>query len=401
MSKKLELLTLGQECVAPQDAMKILHIGPDSQFIQFIASTFEYAAPNSSDYAIVTKHRDIVYPLLKGKIYTIAPSIAGACEIALLARKYDVVIAHGLIDQSLLALLTIPRNIIRVWSGWGFDYYSPNIYEQLAEKTAILFTEIKARSPEIIGRTVFAGKLLAKSKSVVKSLCIGRIDYFSAPIPNDLLTLKKNFPRFRGEYCQLNYGNVEDTFSLGKDAVDGCNILLGNSASITNNHLDAFERLKKVITTESKIIVPLSYGDEKYRDVIIKKGKDYFGESFCPITKLLPLSEYSKIISSCQLVVMAHKRQQALGNICSAMYKGARVLLDEENPIYQFFISRGAIVNSLHDLANMLVLSPLSEVEICKNKEVIKEFWGQDTTRNNTKTMIDKIYAKQRLRYLP
>ncbi|MCY1270440.1 TDP-N-acetylfucosamine:lipid II N-acetylfucosaminyltransferase [compost metagenome] len=374
--------------------MKILHIGPDSQFIQFISKTFELAAPGCSDYAVTSK-KPLNYEIPNGQVKAIGSSLASLFRIALLSRKYDAIVAHSLTNQAVFAFLVAPRKTLKVWSGWGFDYYTNNVFTLLGDESKKLYKELEegCKKEEPILKAA-----LKKIFSKLKSLSIGKIDYFSAPIPNDFFILKENYPQFCGEYIQLNYGSAEETFNLGGCFVTGKNILLGNSASITNNHIEAFEKIKKIAIKEQKVIVPLSYGDKKYRDAVIAKGKDCLGGLFCPLTDFVPLREYSKIVNSCNLIVMAHKRQQALGNICTAMYSGARVILDEENPAYQFFIERGAIVNSLNDISNSSILTPLSESEISQNRKVIQTFWGAEKVKNNTKKLIDKIQTKQQSR---
>lgn len=374
--------------------MKILHIGPDSQFIQFVSKSFELAASGCSDYAVISKKAEgpLSYEIPNGQVNIIESGVAGLFKIALLARRYDVIIAHSLTNQAVFALLVAPEKTLKVWSGWGFDYYTDDVCALLGKESKKLYKELGEiyKKKEPVLKTV-----LKKVFSTLKSMSIRRFDYFSAPIPSDYLILKKNYPQFSGEYIQLNYGSVEETFSLGGSAVTGRNILLGNSASITNNHIEAFEKIKKLDVEEQKLIVPLSYGGGEYRDAIIAKGKDCFDELFYPLTDFMPLGEYSQIINSCSLIIMAHKRQQALGNICSAMYSGARIVLDEENPIYQFFIEKGAVINSLSSLNNELILTPLSEVEASQNRKVIQGFWGAEKVNNNTKILIGKIKIKQ------
>lgn len=374
--------------------MKILHIGPDSQFIQFISKAFELAAPGCNDYAVVSKKtkKTLSYEIPNGQVKVIGPSVAGLFKVALLARKYDVIIAHSLTNQAIFALLVAPRKTLTVWSGWGFDYYTDDVCALLGEESKKLYKELSEgyKKEESVLKIA-----LKKVLSKLKSISVRKIDYFSAPIPNDFLILKENYPQFCGEYIQLNYGSVEETFSLGGCSVTGENILLGNSASITNNHIEALEKIKRLASEEQKVIVPLSYGGEKYRDTIIAKGKDCLAELFCPLIDFMPLGEYSQIINSCSLIIMAHKRQQALGNICAAMYSGARIILDEENPAYQFFIERGAVINSLSDLNNVLMLTPLSESEVSQNRKVIQRFWGAEKVNNNTKKLIENIQVKQ------
>lgn len=375
--------------------MKILHIGPDSQFVQFISKTFEFAAPGCSDYVIISKkakeHLD--YKIPKGGIKTVKPGVFGFLKIVLLVRKYDVLIAHSLTNQAVLAFLVAPKKTVRVWSGWGFDYYTERVTFLLGGGSKELYKELGGGYRNAgLNVKVALKKLLAK----IKEVSVARVDYFSAPIPNDFLILKRNYPQFRGEYSQLNYASVEDTFSLGGCSVTGGNILLGNSASITNNHIEVLERIKEFVLEGRKVVVPLSYGDKRYRDSIVEKGRRYLGDFFYPLIEFMPLRDYSQIINSCGLMIMAHKRQQALGNICSGMYKGARIILDEESPVYQFFIERGAVVNSLNDLGGSLIVKPLQEWEIARNRNVIQEFWGREKVKSNTNELIEKIKMQQK-----
>lgn len=374
--------------------MKILHIGPDSQFVQFISETFEFAAPGCSDYLIISKkakeHLDYKIPV--GGIKTVKPGGVGFLKILLLVRKYDVLIAHSLTNQAILAFFVAPKKTVRVWSGWGFDYYTERVVFLLGGESKKLYKELGGtRKAELNVRGVLK-KLLAK----IKEISVARVDYFSAPIPNDFLILKRNYPQFRGEYSQLNYASAEDTFSLGGCSLMGRNILLGNSASITNNHIEVLERIKEFDLEGRKVVVPLSYGDKRYRDSIIEKGRNYLGDFFYPLVEFMPLRDYSQVINSCGLMIMAHKRQQALGNICSGMYKGARVILDEDSPVYQFFIERGAVVNSLKDLDGPLIVTPLQEWEVAQNRNVIQEFWGGEKVNSNTSKLIEKIKIQQK-----
>ena len=56
------------------------------------------------------------------------------------------------------------------------------------------------------------------------------------------------------------------------------NILVGNSNSVTNNHLDAFKMIASSASFEyNEIICPLSYGGTKeYRNLVIRKGRKIF-----------------------------------------------------------------------------------------------------------------------------
>jgi dTDP-N-acetylfucosamine:lipid II N-acetylfucosaminyltransferase len=101
--------------------------------------------------------------------------------------------------------------------------------------------------------------------------CFKKVDFFSAPIPDDFKLLRSSLgSRFKAEYVQLNYGNVPQTFLPGSEKLTGKDILVGNSATPTNNHVEVFKLLSDLDLRGHKVIAPLSYGDERYRDAIIK-----------------------------------------------------------------------------------------------------------------------------------
>ena len=75
-------------------------------------------------------------------------------------------------------------------------------------------------------------------------------------------------------------------------------IIIGNSATKSNNHLEAF-RLIEHIKDKIEVICPLSYGDLKYGKKVIKKGQQIFSENFHPITELMPKEEYNQMLFDC------------------------------------------------------------------------------------------------------
>ena len=137
---------------------------------------------------------------------------------------------------------------------------------------------------------------------------------------------------------------------LKEKVVNDGNILLGNSGSIMNNHIEAFDILKKEEIGDKKIIVPLSYGDSEYTKTIIKKGKEIFGDKFIPLTKFIPREEYNKITLSCSIVFMNHYRQQAMGNILTAIWLGSKVYMNNSTTSYKYLSRIGIKINSIQDL---------------------------------------------------
>lgn len=365
--------------------VKIIHVGPDSQFIQFISEVFEAAAPGASQYLVTGTSipGKLRFPVSSGALSISVSGKRGAASIPLHVHACDMVIAHGMGLHGIVAFLASPRKATKVWSGWGFDYYGdekdPNA-NLLSPATKELMRDEYADKNKPSAIKKISRKILSSGINKASEIT----NYFSAPIPHDFEIFKQRFPNFSGKYAQLNYGSVIDTFSQGMRMGHGTNILVGNSASESNNHIDIFKILAKHDIGLRKVIVPLSYGDSSYRRNIINAGKQILGNSFSPLVDFLPLDQYSSIIASCNIVIMNHLRQQALGNIGTAIYQGAHVFLNPRNPAYIFFKEKDATIRSTAELLiNNLPMTSLSNSQVIKNRAVLNSFWSHEKVRSN------------------
>lgn len=131
-------------------------------------------------------------------------------------------------------------------------------------------------------------------------------------------------------------------------------ILLGNSCNPTNNHLDALQVLKNCSMEIEEIILPLSYGDEEYRDWLIPKATQLFGRRIKPIIDFVSIDAYHALISRCGIAFMNHKRQQALGSIKWAFSSRKQVVLNPGGIGFSFFASDPKIVHSSSRIADCI-----------------------------------------------
>ena len=196
-------------------------------------------------------------------------------------------------------------------------------------------------------------------------------------------------------YLSWSYGNLEDdlikNFEIAR--ILGSDILLGNSASAENNHLDAFALLVKVNLEDRKIISPLCYGDSKYKDLILTEGEIFFGDNFEPLINFMPINEYLKTIEKCGFVIMNHIRQQALGNILIMLYFGAKIFLRKECPTYIFLKEQGAVVFSIQELEKNLDLlqAHIDSDSVKINQKVVMNNWSRDVCKKKTEAMLTLV----------
>ena len=125
-------------------------------------------------------------------------------------------------------------------------------------------------------------------------------------------------------------------------------LLLGNSASRTNEHEEAIDLLASRTGNIRKVFCPLSYGgSRRYAERVRKHGKEVLGDLFEPLMDYLPFDEYKQIWDSTDVGVYNQKRQEALGNIFSLIMKKRTVYLRPEMPMSRFFARLGVVTPAL------------------------------------------------------
>lgn len=388
--------------------MNILHLVIDDKFVEFISKVFQAVEGVDNKYvAIVGKDlTDSKYlsgvPLWR----SVGVDYANTSAVVEDMEWCDVLVVHWWDTAAASVVAKVPDSVIVVWSGWGGDYY-----DLLPEGGARLYgestKELMQQMHDGTGKERIRNSLrqikevlkhaLARPKRQAvpdKNVLIQRVDYFSSPIPEDYELLKAALGhQFRAEYVQLNYASVEGTLTHGGRGVLGNDILLGNSATGTNNHLEILNMLSSIDIGDRKVVVPLSYGSQEYGDEIEKYGRRLLGNNFVPIRNFMPLAEYNLLISSCSIAIMNHRRQQALGNIGTILCNGAKLFLDENNVVYKFFRRKGAYVFSVREIAERgaEAFDPLSKSEKERNIEVINQVWGHDTVIDNVRKFVDRM----------
>jgi dTDP-N-acetylfucosamine:lipid II N-acetylfucosaminyltransferase len=109
-------------------------------------------------------------------------------------------------------------------------------------------------------------------------------------------------------------------------------VLVGNSSTPSNCHLEAFELIDRALTADDDVEIhcPLSYGDADYRQLVIANGRARFGTRFHPMVDLMPLTDYLSFLSEIDIAMLNHNRQQAMGNAVNLLGMGKKVYMRAE-----------------------------------------------------------------------
>ena len=189
---------------------------------------------------------------------------------------------------------------------------------------------------------------------------------------------KKNF------VAPVGGGETWKQFNYNKDnhvEVVPNRILLGNSATKENHHIDILHKLKKW-NEQIEVICPLSYGDKQYAEEVIREGKNLFGERFKGITEFLELQNYIDLLASCSVAIIACDRQQAMGNISYLYRLRKKIYLRANTSMWNNYIRLGMIVHNIDEIDNETL--PQFLLQSDSEKESNESKWEQiSDVKNN------------------
>lgn len=318
-------------------------------------------------------------------------------------REFNIskLLVHGLFPEFTALIRKIPKNISIGWFVWGFDIYNQDIVRDKLYATQTSKLYLKSNKNGIrrkIKNFPLFRNLYHKIMGTVDYqsdilYAYQRTKYFCSYIEEDFLFFDKFYKHstefFYTPFCTIDqYLGGNHNLRVNKTA---SHILLGNSNSIENNHLDAIAKLKDN-DCKSIIYVPLSYGtDMGYRKCVVEFGKDQFDTNFVPLIDFMPLPDYLNLISECSVAIFYHFRQQAMGNIIALLYMGMRIYLSKNNPVYNYCKRIGLEVYDFDSDFNLFGTKVLEEELAEKNREVLRNNFSSEKVKYYLAGLVEKL----------
>lgn len=308
-------------------------------------------------------------------------------------QESEVVFAHFLNGEIARIINKHAASKKIVWFSWGADIYNLGKFRDnfLQEKTKKLFYKMGLSSFQVFKNILktFLGKFidyLPPNRTVLKT--IAKTDIIVPVILADYENLKNKY-NIAAEVFQVNY--INNVF-FKKPSLDRSkskkNILLGNSASFTNNHIEAIDLLSQYEFLETKIYIPLSYGRLKYGNYITKYAVEKLGNNASILKNRLPFEDYLKLYASCKSVVMNHCRQQAMGNIFLALWFETTLYLNPNADHYQDLIDKGF---KLMKISNFNPNVELDKKDKEQNKELLIKWYGPTYLQDRFNKLLKKL----------
>lgn len=377
---------------------KFLHLLPDNGYMNSFIEVAEKIAPGKNTYIINAKTSFFSKSDSAKKVQFINVIVAGHNGILFNdavgdIKQYEKVFIHFLSSESIDFVIKYKNTKLKfIWLFWGADLYSPfnyfknSLYDELSlnyflknntytTSGKVIYDKIKAAKKK------FYDPLIEKSIIKNKAEAIARLNGFAHFTRLDFEEVKKQFktravylPFFYYEYDYSKLYNINTKVTSVSENIP-CLIQLGNSASLSNNHFSALRLLEKYKNENISVICPLSYGDGRYRNAVIKTGHKLLGNKFVPLTDFLPKEEYASLLSSIQINIMNHMRSEAAGNVKMMLAMRKKVVLNEKSTLYRFLKSEGLILFDISSQSRAL-LNELSEEEGKQNQARISDLFS-------------------------
>lgn len=346
--------------------LRVFHITPDDKFFDEVYSIWENDNNFKNRAFFIAPYKKYVYKYIR--LVNKVNSICKKREIKNLfsSKDYDVIFFHSLPSKYYSYFKYIPKDKIVIWWGWGYDIYLPSrglpplikmeMYKPLTQK---FINKTCLNIPLMIQKMIYL--IMRPIYNKQRNYALSRIDFYQ-PVLSKEYELMKQIPLFKAKefYFNHSFWSFEACNPPGPDG----NILLGNSSTLTNNHLDLLKVVKDNKSDCQKIIMPLSYGNIKYAKWLKSK---LAAPDIMPLYDFMPLEEYKSLLKSCSYTIIGTMRQQAVGNIGFALSRGQKVFFYRDSILYKAYKEMGFVVFSIEEITNDSFSSPLSKYEIIQN----------------------------------
>ncbi|MFN3020014.1 TDP-N-acetylfucosamine:lipid II N-acetylfucosaminyltransferase [Chryseobacterium sp. TY3] len=365
----------------------IIHICQDEKFINSGFNQFEKLHQNQNEIWVYDcpekRLKHITVDISKIRF------IENDSETYRLIPKDSIVVFHSLPNHVIPNLSYIDQSVRIIWCIFGFETYSDHTiysvnksFDSITKKITltkkysvkedikfVLFPYIRKFKKNLY-LTIKERERLKKKEKLNN---LKRVDYFATSFDEEKISQEKMLG-FSRPLFNFWYYPVELILDLNQEVnYDKSKIMIGHSGYRNGNHLDVVNKIKNYSFVNEDIIIPISYGEKNYIDIIKPLiTKNLPGVNF--IEEFQSLDTYNNLLANVKIAIFNNRRQQALGNIIALVFLGAKVFLSEKNSFYHYLKRIGIKIFSYeNDLNSKSIENGLSLEDISTNRQRLYE----------------------------
>lgn len=356
-----------------------LHIVNDEKIINRTIDVFDECLDTKNIYVVMKTRKPFKWVTERDNVLTPSELTARFGEFT-----FDKVFIHLLNRRKINFIEKLNLGDAKIyWIIWGLDLYNnllePKGFEMIDPNSS--YAKANRWKDALTG---WFNRILDNRKERrIADFIRKRIDYIvTDTTDNDYDYLLRYYPELKDKQWKDFFYYPIDVI-LGEEllasSVTSNNLMIGNSASCSNNHEFVMKQLKALDLTGRKVYVPLSYSIVKpYVKTVEQAGRSMLGDSYAPLHSFMPLEEYNKLQQSVSVAIYGNWRQEAIGNILISLYLGAKVYLAKRNPVYEWAHRHDLIVFPLEEISQTGIDTPLPESDKEHNKSILRSLYCKE-----------------------
>lgn len=369
--------------------IKILHVFPDEKFFDDTSIVYDNQEGITNLYYFYTPDNEYQFKYIHftNKVYVINDKQK---YLSLFSNKdIDAILFHSLRIYYTDYFKYIDKQKIVIWWSWGGDIYNnifsdvkPLITWELYKPITKKYIEDSNASAQHQKISVMQLLRQIKHKYTLRRV-VRRIDFFLPCLPIDYKILK--------EQCKFFYAEIfpQPRLFRGFPFIyhqKSKNILIGNSFTFTNNHLDIFEKLSGIsLNSDQKFLIPVNYGwgnafgNNPDNLIALSKLKP---NSTIWLKDYIERSKYFELFGNVTHAIFGVLRQQALGNIYHCLRSGIKVYLYKDSLVAKQLKEDGYIIFTIEDdLTKQSLSECLNYDDALHNYQLMINFGKENTSQ--------------------
>lgn len=368
--------------------MRILHLITDHQVTERRLSEFEKQFPGCNDVLIFGEDSTFKHLTIHSTSTLVSRKNINKIKRSFNFIKYNYIVIHYLTLEMIDFVEYAPKSIHVSWEIYGYDLYNqfldPMGYK-VQQEDASKYLPAHARLLKVLGlyglylyfRTGDCTRIPILSKYYFRRIT-SRLNSVIVGCQADASLLEKYSGRKYETYRVFFYSLKEVLGDLyDSPFYDNNGIMIGNSASYSNNHLYVLDLIQKFNISDATVLMPISYGGSlRYREKVKEAYTKVFPNRMRFIVDYLPLHEYNKIFLKISILVLASWRQESIGTIIMGFYLGIKIFLSNKSPLLDSLRKDGFIVYDIEGTNSEDFLKPLKLDQKEYNRNLLLEHYN-------------------------
>ncbi len=334
--------------MSAKETINSVHLLSDVKFLPWIKRTFSLRGWSS--YYILLNHKEKkVYKDLEVDTMEVSSDSFGESIIIEKLRSFDIAFHYLLNNTKAEIISKSGDDLIHCWCFYGAEIYQQtNLFRSsiYGPQTRKMFWTLPEKRFRYELRKWYYS-IWKREPSPISSLrqSISKIYAILWYVEEEMELINQKIKLPPWKFFQ--FFSFDDIIPAGTGNTDvkSKKILIGNSATIENNHADVLPLLTAISDKDYSFSLPLTYGQfSRYKSQIKSKYKRKLGERVTFLEGHLSLEEYYSFLQKHPTAVFLHYRQQGLGNILYLLYTGTKVYLSQHNVVYRWLKKNGVEV---------------------------------------------------------